>query len=65
MIIYIYTVIRDLTFTLSQMSALIEQSAGLPVIRMDSMAGQYAKPRSQAFENTKWLNFTQLSRRNY
>ncbi|WP_245218280.1 3-deoxy-7-phosphoheptulonate synthase, partial [Proteus mirabilis] len=28
------------------MSALIEQSTGLPVIKLGRMAGQYAKPRS-------------------
>ncbi|WP_282961259.1 3-deoxy-7-phosphoheptulonate synthase [Proteus mirabilis] len=49
------TIIRDLTFTLSQMSALIEQSTGLPVIKLGRMAGQYAKPRSQAFETQNGL----------
>lgn len=49
------TIIRDLTFTLAQMSALIEQSTGLPVIKLGRIAGQYAKPRSQPFETLNGL----------
>ncbi|HUW78553.1 MAG TPA: 3-deoxy-7-phosphoheptulonate synthase class II [Candidatus Nanopelagicaceae bacterium] len=42
--------IRNKVKTLLQMAAVLQYGAGMPVIKVGRMAGQYAKPRSNEFE---------------
>lgn len=42
--------IRSSLYTLLKMARVIEEASTLPVIRVGRMAGQFAKPRSDAFE---------------
>jgi 3-deoxy-7-phosphoheptulonate synthase len=42
--------IRNKVKTLLQMAAVLQYGAGLPVIKVGRMAGQYAKPRSNNYE---------------
>ncbi|MGA9619691.1 MAG: 3-deoxy-7-phosphoheptulonate synthase class II [Serratia proteamaculans] len=44
------TTVRDHVLTMEQMAALINQSTGLPVVKIGRIAGQFAKPRSQPEE---------------
>ena len=55
--------LRDTVKVMLQMAVVLSYAAGVPVVKIARMAGQFAKPRSSACRNHRWRDPALVSRR--